>query len=594
MVSSSHLPSQANVLAVHHADPQRREEVRRRMRAGGDFAAVSEPVEGWVLGVAPLPGAVDDPEQVRSAGLVFTEGRDRVRVSSPADVESLVRLVVDEPERFDRLGGDVGLLHLRPHGEATAFRSPGGLVPLYGTSRRDHAAIATRIGCLRRYLPGPHELDPLVCGAWASGWAVFPDHRTFLRDVTIVPRGQYAEVQPRRAVQPRVFWDPWPTSVARPADDTRREHVQRLRRLLLAALRADLDPDGGNLLSLSGGVDSSAIAAIAAGHLGRPLMTVSVLPSDPEASAHERSYIDPLLTDERIGPSWFAAGDWRTRLALRDAAPQVGFPMLHPVLGALPEIARQDPVRVLVGGEFADEVCGTMVAFADWAAQVGPFDALRARKRLPQGQRHLLRWAKSRARWAVRRPGVPWPADLSSLIRPEVRSEYREWRERHRRESARAPVAHRYLRLRSQHDGWLPMNWEAATALGVRRSVPFHTRGMLELLGECHLGEQLEHGPKRLLRTAVDDLVPERNLWRPDRGHHGEADAETTHEADLHLPAELATVLDDAWLEPARQRPTRFEAFFLAVLRDLACGGGIDRAARRPPASILGREGRQT
>ena len=57
------------------------------------------------------------------------------------------------------------------------------------------------------------------------------------------------------------------------------EHPRELRRILIETLSRDLDPEGRNLLMLSGGVDSSALGALAVGTVGRRLSSWSMIPA---------------------------------------------------------------------------------------------------------------------------------------------------------------------------------------------------------------------------------------------------------------------------------------------------------------------------
>jgi len=109
---------------------------------------------------------------------------------------------------------------------------------------------------------------------------------------------------------------------------------------------------------LSGGVDSCSLAALAAGTVGRPLWTWSLLPSQAESLRHEMSYIEPLAQRYGFGRRWTVTYHERLIFDLWRAAPKIVFHVLHPALCSLPGVMREAPVRVLLGGEFADEVCG--------------------------------------------------------------------------------------------------------------------------------------------------------------------------------------------------------------------------------------------
>jgi asparagine synthetase B (glutamine-hydrolysing) len=271
-------------------------------------------------------------------------------------------------------------------------------------------------------MPGDpaYILDPLVNAVWAASWGLFPDNRTFLAGVTILPRGHYACLDGGKgepAVRP--YWDPCPARVPYPTPAQAAEHAERLRTLLIAKLTRDLhpDPSGGNLLTLSGGVDSSSLGALAAGVVGRKVWTLTVLPSKENAARleHELSFIAPLAEEFGLERRWEIHFHERQMLDLWRSASPIVFHVIHPALCSLPRVVREAPVRVLFGGEFADEVCGSKFTIPDWARHTSPF-------------RLLLD-----------------PIESATL------------------------------------DPFVPMNWEACSALGIRRSLPFFNREVFEL-----------------------------------------------------------------------------------------------------------------
>lgn len=127
--------------------------------------------------------------------------------------------------------------------------------------------------------------------------------------------------------------------------------------------------------------------------------------------------------------------------------------------------------------------------------------------------------------------------------------------------------------------GFVPMNWEACSALGIRRSFPFFTREVFELAFSCHPTELYYPGPKKLLRSALRGYVPERNLFRPDKGRRWENPRKTLRSwqeplPEKQLPEELGTVLDERWLSNPPEvvgywcfRPLRRLLLFVDSLR---------------------------
>ena len=181
-------------------------------------------------------------------------------------------------------------------------------------------------------------------------------------------------------------------------------------------------------------------------------------------------------------------------------------------------------------------------------------------------RRWLLRWGKARGLSLVRRPPLAFPSELPGYIRADIRREYRDCFSRIRRRIARdrAPLSH--LAARCEADAFVAMNWEAASALGIRRSFPFFTREILELAFDCHPSELIAPGYKKLLRAALRDDVPERNLNRPDKGGWG-AYMRAGHASwNTELPVTIQAVVRPEWFPKPPFTIDRREAFGLTQL----------------------------
>jgi hypothetical protein len=133
----------------------------------------------------------------------------------------------------------------------------------------------------------------------------------------------------------------------------------------------------------------------------------------------------------------------------------------------------------------------------------------------------VYRWARHHLQSVTGRLGFALPGQLRDLVRAEVQQEYAAWRDRSRALASRDSAPLRHLTMRTDEDGFLAMNWEVTSALGIRRSFPFFNRAALELAYECHPSELVGPGTKRLLKRAFGADVPSRNLERTDKGHWG-------------------------------------------------------------------------
>lgn len=569
-------PPLANLFAVHDADPTMLDEVMLDLQGSSEFSEVWCPAPGWVAAVAPLPNSAPDGDLVRQHQLAFAEGRDvLVEHSGKAPAECLrkiAELADFTPDRLASLPGDFGFIRFRPGG-ATVVRSCGGLVPFYMGRFGGRYAISTRLGDFVRYLTDEPGLDPLVNATWATSWGAFPEGRTPLVGVSLLERGCFARIEGGRQVVVSRYWNPRPKHVSRPTPALAREHAERLRALLIEKLTRDLDPDDGNLLTLSGGVDSSSLAALAAGVVGRKVWIWSLLPrrEREDLVQHEMSYIEPLAKQYGFERRWSVFLHERLLLELwrahstssGQAFPPVVFHILHPALCSLPGIVREAPVRVLFGGEFADEVCGSVLTVPDWVEHTPLSRQMMDLLTWYNNPRNIARWAKYSLASFLGRQAPPFPKELLQTDRvskkpldffhPVVQEEYLAWWERKRRELREDTDPWRHLALRSSTiDSFIPMNWEACGALGIRRSFPFFNREVLELAFECHPAELYGPDTKKLLRAALCGDVPSRNLHRPDKWSRDDALMKSMNSLqepmpEEPLPKELEGVLSPEW-----------------------------------------------
>jgi len=536
----------ANFFTVADTDPGFLDHMEERLAGSPEFELVWRPAPGWIAARAPLPESEPDSDVVRSHGFIFLEGRDRLERLDLGWLDRLAELCDSSPPRLAELPGDFGFVRFRSDGSALAVRSCGGLIPLYlHRGEGGRLALGTLLNYFPRLLPGRFLPDPLVNATWAvPPWLAFIDGRTFVEGVSILPRASHTELHLRRPRRTGVYWDPRPAIGETPEPSP--EHPRELRRLLIEALKRDLDTEGRNLLLLSGGVDSSALGALVAGTLDRGLSSWSLIPASEPGRSGELSYIDPLISRFGIRPAYRRERTEEMRRRWVSEAPGLPFQILHPALCDLPNVCAEQEVRVLVSGSFADEVCGDRQRLTDWVLHTSLRSLLNGAP-LPFGGRDYLRWAQRRLLEAIGRPFIP-AVELEGWVPPEVEAQYRSWVRSQRAIRARDRRPLRELAIRAAGDTWIAMYWEGTAPLGIRPVLPFFNREVLELAFQCHPRELLGPGKKRLLREALRDDVPTRNLMRPDPGawpgHHRDA----RWRLNGALPATAARVVRSDWL----------------------------------------------
>ncbi|MCL4752382.1 MAG: hypothetical protein KJ015_19625 [Myxococcales bacterium] len=309
----------------------------------------------------------------------------------------------------------------------------------------------------------------------------------------------------RRVTQ---YWDPLRRFVPLPSPRSALEHIQHLRSQLLRYLERELDPNGGNLLLLSGGVDSSILAVLSRHSLNRPLMTLSLVPPDGHpARLGEVSLINRLGDRLGVEHRWFFGTELDHLESALVAAPDSGFHFFHFMLALVPQLRRERAIRVVLGGDFADDLFGGPQLLPAWAAHA-PAGSLLLRDRLPVGRRDWARWAKHRARKWTGNPQLALPPPLSAVFAPAVRLEHAEWAEatKGRLVSDERPF-HHLAALLAQRD-WVVTAWEASAAVGVHRALPFLSREAIELAAVLHPVEHFGPGTKKALRAAAGEIPP--------------------------------------------------------------------------------------
>ena len=280
------------------------------------------------------------------------------RFSTSGDTEVLVHLYEEHGERFaDRLRGMFAIaLWDSERGRLVLARDRYGIKPLYHREADGELAFASELRALPR---GEIDLDAL--DAFLAFNSV-PGPLTIFREVRKLPPGHVLTWEAGRSELLR-YARPAPVSADEVRYDEGAELVEELRARLRDSVRAHLVSDVPVGVLLSGGIDSSVLAALAAEELSEPLRTFSI-------GFEERSFDE--LGDARLVAKRY--GTDHHELVLRpDAA------LLLPALAdafdepfadssALPtylvsQLAAGE-VKVALSGEGGDELFGGYYTYA--------------------------------------------------------------------------------------------------------------------------------------------------------------------------------------------------------------------------------------
>ncbi|MDQ3631060.1 MAG: asparagine synthase (glutamine-hydrolyzing), partial [Actinomycetota bacterium] len=339
--------------------------------AGGEQPVGSE--DGRVV-------VVHNGELYNHAALRAELERADHRFASRCDTEVLVHGYEEHGTRlFERLRGmwaaaiwDGGARRL------VLAVDPFAIKPLYVHANGRRVAFASELGALRRCPGVPSDLDPDALEAFLAFNAI-PPPLTILRGVRKLGPGELLVAEPGGSVVMRRWGRPRPAVVGELTGTPRAALAAELRECLRRSVRAHLVADVPVGVFLSGGIDSGALAALAAEEVPQ-LSTFSV--GFDEGSFDERDRA-------RLVACRYATDHHEVELRAPDAAallPEVAAAFDEPFADSsmLPtwlvsRLARSK-VTVALSGEGGDELFGgyKTYAAAALAARIGPVAALAA------------------------------------------------------------------------------------------------------------------------------------------------------------------------------------------------------------------------
>jgi Asparagine synthase len=504
----------AQVVVFGDRSPSARAAIVHRLTRMG--ANVTEIEPHWVLGTLPIPGTPADPQALANRGVAFVEGRDRAETSFGDRVinETIRRL--NSVSTIGQLPGDISLVHI-DNDQATVVRSCAGLSHWYVHQRPGSVMVATRLRFFEELFDEEFAMDELVGAAWARDCGL-PWNRTPLVGVTVVPAAHVARIEIGKALRSERYWDPADIEVTGSARDRPDQFLELFRE----TLERDLSSEVANMATFSGGVDSSIIVAMMV-ELGREVQTFSMRPSlECDDSLPSRRSVDTFFEKIPVSKNWYADFDEHTWVDLLLKAPAMRVPMLNPTLIMGQHYGALEGLRVMIGGEAADELFGGWNTLYDaWIPALSPLSLCRmmvGRREYFERYRALRRWAAKR----IKRDGVQPPvyAALPKVMRPDLQAEFAQYVAELRVEvrAINSPRAYEIASVR--HPGWLLQSWEGCSEAGMRRSLPFHNREAIEFTFACRPTE-LAWPPKKLLRKSFDGLVPSSHLHRLDKDAAG-------------------------------------------------------------------------
>jgi asparagine synthase (glutamine-hydrolysing) len=430
-------------------------------------------------------------------------------------------------ECFERFNGMWAAAFWEPaRRRLTLTRDRFGIKPLLVSVRGARVAFASEAKAIVTAFGEERRADRRLVSDFAAGGCPDGDESTFFENIRQVPPGHWLSID-RDAVAAHRYWRFEPGTERPRADAT-----DAFRALLEDAVRIRMRSDVSVGVSLSGGLDSSAIARLAARISQTPLECFSLR---LEAKRIDESRFAALVAGDaaRYRIHWVTPRSEDFLATLTALVWHHDAPM--PIRGrysqwhVLREAGRH--VTVILGGQGADEI------LAGYSGFVLPYALDRMDPRLPSSEPRyrlpleLLQLARVSTGAHRLLPRLILKALRRRLALPAARALTREWNlgpvssDRYRGGELQNPVERPFAsRLNNTlwaelHHAGLPETLHSEDAISMAFSVesrpPFLDHRLVEFCFSLPYDWKMGRGwTKRLLREATAEILPEPVRWR--------------------------------------------------------------------------------
>jgi asparagine synthase (glutamine-hydrolysing) len=315
--------------------------------AGGDQPLSEERGRYWVMQNGEVYNYVELMGELNALGHRF---------STTCDTEVIAHAYEEWGPRFlERLNGDFAIaVWDRERQEVLIARDRFGVRPLFLAEYGGDVCFASEAKALLRHPAARRELDPVGIVDTFTTWATLPDRSAFV-GIRELPPAHYAVIGRDGIVEERRWWD----LQFSPVEGSEEALVDELEAILESSTQIRLRADVPVAAYLSGGLDSSVTAALAARTVGPGLHAFGV--GFEDARFDESAAQDAIAAE--LGVTFH-----RTTVEAADIAavfPRVvelaEKPLLRTAPAPLLELAGavQDAgLKVVLTGEGADELLG--------------------------------------------------------------------------------------------------------------------------------------------------------------------------------------------------------------------------------------------
>jgi asparagine synthase (glutamine-hydrolysing) len=251
----------------------------------------------------------------------------------------------------------------RQEKKAFAARDPFGIKPLYMARRGGLVAFASEMRPLTRLVgaePDPSALAELMTFRWAAG------RLSNLKSIERIPGGTCLTVSlGDGAVVERRFCNPLET-IRPDRGMTPKQAVEMAREAIIKSVRAHLVSDVGYALQLSGGIDSSLIAALVRSDTSGRLTSFGVHlgASRFDESAYRKKVVERYRLHHHevtFSGTDFADALPRAVAHMEGPSPHMGCVMLMLLCDRI-----REHTKVVLTGEGADEMFGGYKRYGIW------------------------------------------------------------------------------------------------------------------------------------------------------------------------------------------------------------------------------------
>jgi asparagine synthase (glutamine-hydrolysing) len=284
------------------------------------------------------------------------------------------------PQCLERLNGQFAFAVWNTHDQSLFLaRDRLGVRPLFYTVSGGRLIFASEIKAILTQRQVSAEIDPAVLGEVFTHWSSLPP-RTVFRGIREIPPGHYLLARDGE-ISVKSYWQvTFPDAQSNPDKPAARveENLEEFASLLIDAAKIRLRADVPVGAYLSGGLDSSTLAAVVRNFTANRLNTFSIAfgDSDYDESPHQIQMARFLGTEHQVAHvnhedigRVFPDVIWHTEVPLMRTAPAPMF--------MLSDLVRKSGFKVVLTGEGADEFLAGYDIFKEarirqfWARQPG-------------------------------------------------------------------------------------------------------------------------------------------------------------------------------------------------------------------------------